>query len=198
MEQAGLLDTTDLPLVRRCKGRDSQAFNELVLKYQDRIYNAVYRMVGDASLAYDLCQETFLKAYGALDDFEERSAFFTWLYRIAINLCLSHRRSRRRSHEVLVGAPGSSDDDEARPLDPPDPGPGPTAALEESDRDRQIHAAIQSLEAEFRSALVLRDIEGLSYEEIAAALKVPIGTVRSRIHRAREELKVRLKHLVED
>lgn len=178
---------SDLELVRRVKARDSAAFDELVRRHQDRIMNAVCRMVGDYEDARDICQEAFVKAYRAIGDFEERSAFGTWLYRIAINLCLSHHRSGKRSHEKPMGK--KRDDETGPDHDFPDLSMEPTGAVLGREAQEVVQRAIRALEDEYRSVIVLREIEGLSYEDVAEVLSVPIGTVRSRLHRAREALK---------
>ncbi|MBI3268654.1 MAG: sigma-70 family RNA polymerase sigma factor [Planctomycetes bacterium] len=187
MEQASLLDATDLPLVRRFKAGDHQAFNELVRRYEDRIFNTICRMVGKHDHSFDIAQDTFVNAYRALPTFNERSGFYTWLYRIAVNNCLSFLRAKKRSREVSVrSGPGSEDDE--RTFDPPDPTPGPVQPVLDAELARKVQEAVQGITEEFRAALVLRYVEGLSYEEIADSLECPIGTVRSRIHRGLEEM----------
>lgn len=184
---AATVGPTDVDLVRRVKSRDVTAFDELVLRHQDRIMNLCVRMVGDYEDARDLCQETFVKAFSALADFEERSQFSTWIYRIAINLCLSYRRSERRSIERPMPHPKK---DESRPEHQvPDLSMEPQNAVLGREAQEVVQRAIQGLDDEYRSVVVLREIQGLSYEEIADVLSVPIGTVRSRLHRARDALK---------
>ncbi len=178
---------SDVDLVRRVKQRDSLAFDELVRRHQDRIMNACVRMVGDYEDARDLCQETFVKAYRAVADFEERSQFGTWIYRIAINLCLSYHRSGKRSIERPMPHPKK---DESRPEHQvPDLSMEPQSAVLGREAQEVVQRAIAQLDDEYRSVIVLREIQGLSYEEVAEVLSVPIGTVRSRLHRAREALK---------
>ena len=184
----------DAVLVRQCQKGDLTAFEPLVVKYQDRIYNLCWRLCGDRDAAEDLTQEAFLKAFEALAQFRGRSGFFTWLYRIAANLALSYRRRERR--QINVSAPGLWDDlpTQAAGLrgvvsmrqNQPD-------AIAESKETRElVWQAIQMLDDDQRTVLVLRDMEGLEYTEAAAVLGVPVGTVKSRLHRARMAVRERL------
>lgn len=196
MEATQALESHERGLVRRCKDREPQAFNEVVLKYQERILNTLYRMTGDYQISCDLCQETFLKAFRAIETFEERAALSTWLYRIAANLCLSHRRSRRRRPEISLDGARDAGDEDGRSHEVPDSTMEPGAAVEVQERRDKVRRMIAELEPDFRDVVVLRDMEGLAYEEIAEILGCPTGTVRSRLHRARLELKEKLKHII--
>jgi RNA polymerase sigma-70 factor (ECF subfamily) len=173
---------SDAELVSRAQRGDPTAFAELVVKYQDRVYNTCYRMCHNHADALDLTQSTFLKALEALPRFQVRAKFFTWLFRIAVNLTLSHRRAQSRQPKLLLR---QVDDD--RPIEPASTdGPNdPSQRVEQVELHRQLEAALERLDEEFRAAVVLRDIEGLDYAEIADILKVPVGTVKSRIHRGR-------------
>lgn len=179
--------TADDALVRRARRGDGEAMSQLVKRYQDRVYNAVYRMCGHEADALDLTQSTFLKAFAAIGRFESRSGFYTWLFRIAVNLTLSHRRSARRRGRVLsLDAAG---DGEYR--DPPaDEAAAPASvAAERGELRERLEAALDGLDEDFRAAVVLKDIEEMEYAEIAEVLDVPIGTVKSRIHRGRTMLR---------
>lgn len=161
------------------------AYGELVRRYQDRLYNTVVRVVDNTDDALDVVQETFISAYLALGSFKCESEFYTWLYRIAFNTAVSWRRKRR----ATVSLDGHRDAD--HPAHPPDPSEEsrPGAALERSEEAAKLHDALARLSAEHREVLVLKDIDGMKYEEIAEVAGIPIGTVRSRIHRARLELR---------
>ena len=187
--------TTDSELVKRVQQGDKSAFDLLVLKYQHRIVKLVSRYVRDHSDALDVTQETFLKAYRALPRFRGDSAFYTWIYRIAINTSKNYLVSlSRRPHEVDL----SDDDGESvdlaelqKTLDTPE-------HLLLTDEIRgTILDAIEKLPEDLREAVTLREVDGLSYEEIADAMECPIGTVRSRIFRARDAIDQRLKPLLE-
>lgn len=175
----------DEELVARFAGGDLSAFAEIVRKYQDRIYNLCCYMLADPDAAEDAAQESFLKAYGRLKGFRGESALYSWLYRIAVNTCLDEKR---RVHEV-------TDRTEATPAvdDLPASAPAADRLYQSKETGRAIQAALQKLPEGLRAAIVLKEIEGLSYEEIADALSISVGTVKSRISRAREELRHLLK-----
>jgi RNA polymerase sigma-70 factor (ECF subfamily) len=185
---------TEAGLVARCQAGDREAFDALVRLHQDRIYNAVVRFTGDRDRALDIAQKAFLNAYLKIRQFEAKSSFGTWLYRIAINLCLSDGRGRR-NEPVSLAVVGARAREEGVDFDPPDPGAAPDRPLEARETQAVVQAAIRSLDEEFRAVLVLRDIEDRSYDEIASILGVPKGTVRSRLHRARLELKGKLEKI---
>ncbi len=184
----------DLAAIERASAGDSAAFEVLVRKYQGWVFTLAYRMLGDHADAEEMAQEIFLKAYCALKRFERRSKFSTWLYSIATNHCLNRVESRRRrprsqdvgGSERAQGNPGALEERVA------DPAPGPEQALERDDLRRMVQQQLLRLTPEHRAILVLRDIQELAYEEIGELLDLPPGTVRSRLHRARMELKERL------
>jgi RNA polymerase sigma-70 factor (ECF subfamily) len=183
----------DADLIRRAQGGDGDAYGKLVVKYQDLVYNAVYRMVNREDQAADIAQEAFVKGWRALSSFEGRAQFGTWIYRIAINACISDRRGlKRRKATSLNSAMGSGDDGEGG-MDVADDAPEPVEQLVDNEKVKLVQEAIGELEHEFRTMIVLRDMEGRPYEEIAEVLEVPVGTVRSRLHRARQALKDKLK-----
>jgi|CXWL01.1.fsa_nt_gi RNA polymerase sigma-70 factor (ECF subfamily) len=180
---AAVLDEAEL--VRRSRSGDTQAFGSLVRLHQDRIYHACLRMCGDPTAADDLTQETFVKAFTAISRFDGRSRLFTWLYRIAINTCRDSRRGRRPVTQSLDAALTRSSH-EASPIE------------RTSDREEQslVLAALAELDDDHRAAVILRDLEGLDYGEIAGILEVAVGTVKSRLHRARMALREKLLPLI--
>ena len=183
----------DTRLIEECLRGRAEAYAELVRKYQDRLYNTIYRLVGHAEDARDLVQDAFVQAYRSLDRFHGDSAFYTWLYRIGVNAAISHKRRQRVMVSFEAGGQNSSFDpaDDLAQSDP-------SGRLEQDDRDRQVRDAIDGLPSEYRAVLVMKEIDGHKYETIAQMLNCPIGTVRSRLHRARLELRDRLKHLMEE
>jgi len=183
----------DSRLIQECLRGHAEAYATLVRKYQDRLYNTVYRLVGHAEDARDLVQDAFVQAYRSLDRFHGDSAFYTWLYRIALNAAISHKRRHRVMVSFEAGGQSSSFD----PADDTDQ-TDPSGRMEQDDRDRQVREAIDGLPNEYRAVLVMKEIDGHKYETIAQMLNCPIGTVRSRLHRARLELRDRLKHLMEE
>jgi RNA polymerase sigma-70 factor (ECF subfamily) len=185
----------DTILVERVQRGDKKAFDLLVVKYQNRVVNLVTRYVRDPTDAQDIAQEAFLKAYRALPNFRGDSAFYTWLYRIAINTAKNHLASRaRRPQEVQT----TGTEDETYDLeDTLKEIATPENLLLTDEIQRTILAAIEDLPDDLRIAITLREVEGLSYDEIAETMTCPIGTVRSRIFRAREAIDLRLKPLLE-
>jgi RNA polymerase sigma-70 factor, ECF subfamily len=167
----------------------SAAFGQLVLKYQDRLYNTVVHVVGNAEDARDVVQEAFVQAMLNLASFRQASAFYTWLYRIAFNVAAGQRRKKRAT--VSIEKARLQDGREAV-----DGGEGPAERLLRGERCRQVRQAIGKLDEEHRAVLVLREIDGCCYETIAEILDLPIGTVRSRIHRARNQLRGLLKDIL--
>lgn len=179
------MNPDDRQLIADCLNGQTAAFGKLVSRYQDRLYNTIYRLVDHAEDAQDIVQDAFVSAYQSLKSFKGDSQFFTWLYRIAVNTAISAKRKQRQPLPIQVGRTG----DEG--IDPVDPSEGnrPDHALERADEGRRIQAALQRLSPEHRAVLILKDMEGQKYEEMAEILGVPIGTVRSRLHRARLELR---------
>lgn len=185
---------TDGELVAALADGRTEAFQTLVERYQDRVYNTVYRMVGSAEDARDIVQDAFLKAYENLSQFRGASSFYTWLFRIAVNLALTFRRRSKRLRIVrpLDGASEMevSHSQAGRLAEAPE------AAMEMAESRQRITQALDNLDGEHRAAVVLRDIEGLDYETISSILDVPTGTVKSRIHRARMMLREELRELM--
>jgi RNA polymerase sigma-70 factor (ECF subfamily) len=183
----------DQCLIDACRAGNTEAFGVLVTRYQDRLYPTVFRLTGCADEARDLLQDAFLRAFQNLPRFHGDSSFYTWVYRIAVNLALSGRRRRRpllRLHLDSEGAGLDSQYDLAET--------DPSAPLERAERDRTVQEALSALAPDHRAVIVMKEFDGLHYDEIAETLGVPVGTVRSRLHRARCELRDRLRGLVED
>jgi RNA polymerase sigma-70 factor (ECF subfamily) len=180
----------DAQLIGRTLAGEPAAFGELVLRYQDRLYNSLVRVLGSAEDARDAVQDAFVQAFVKLDTFRGASAFYTWLYRIAFNTAMSHARRQR---------PTRSLDEERtdRGREPVDMQPTPAARLDMSERAVQVQQALAELCAEHREVIVLREMDGCKYEEIAEMLELPVGTVRSRLFRARLELRDRLAPIIE-
>ena len=174
----------DRQLIAECLGGQRDAFGLLVTRYQARLYNAAIRLVDNPEDAADVVQDAFLNAFQSLHSFKGDAEFFTWLYRIAFNTAISLKRKKRATVSLEAAGPDGG-------IDPDDPSEyvKPGLALERSEDERQLQDAMVRLSHEHREVLVLKDIEGMRYEDIAEILKVPIGTIRSRLHRARLELR---------
>lgn len=188
----------DEELVRATLAGDLQSFTELVRRYEHRLYNFVFRFTGHHHDAEEIVQEAFFKAYHHLKEFRGDARFATWIYQIAKNLCINRyyqglRNQEGKTHSIdeEVGGDGEDGDRHAREL--VSPTPSPEAELLSREILNFFERALAELEPHFRMALILRDVEGRDYEEIAEILRVPIGTVKSRIHRARLEIQKRLE-----
>ncbi|WP_425261534.1 RNA polymerase sigma factor RpoE [Rubrivivax sp. RP6-9] len=189
----------DALLVDRVKLGDVRAFEMLVVKYQRRIERLIGRMVRDVDLVPDIAQETFIRAYRAMPQFRGESAFYTWLYRIAVNTAKKALVELKRDPLVSEASLASREDgDETSPAESTlSDGETPEALLASKEVAAAVNAAIEALSEDLRQAITLREIEGLSYEEIADFMNCPIGTVRSRIFRAREAIAARLRPLLD-
>ena len=189
---------TDIDLVQRTVAGDQRAYGLLVLKYQRRIQRLIGRMVRDVDLVEDIAQETFIRAYRALHQFRGDSQFYTWLYRIAVNTAKKMLLELKRDPTVLESFVAGDDEDETSwRKNEPITQETPETVLAAKEIALVVNRAIAELSEDLRRAVTLREIEGLSYEEIAVALDCPIGTVRSRIFRARESISAKLKPLLE-
>jgi RNA polymerase sigma-70 factor, ECF subfamily len=190
---------TDALLVERVKRGDTRAFEMLVVKYQRRIERLIGRMVRDTHLVQDVAQETFIRAYRALPNFRGDSAFYTWLYRIAVNTAKKTLVDMKRDPVIGESSLLSADDGEepSRPEVTLTDSETPDAVLASKEIAAAVNAAVENLSEDLRQAVTLREIEGLSYEEIAEVMNCPIGTVRSRIFRAREAIAARLRPLLD-
>ncbi|MEO5606645.1 MAG: RNA polymerase sigma factor RpoE [Polaromonas sp.] len=190
---------SDALLVERAVAGDHKAFELLVIKYQRRIQRLIGRMVRDVDLVEDIAQETFIRAYRALAQFRGEAKFYTWLYRIAVNTAKKALMDLKRNPTVSENASKSDDDDEtSRVENELTSSETPEAVLASKEIAQIINAAMEALPEELREAITLREIEGLSYEEISEAMDCPIGTVRSRIFRAREAISAKIKPLLEN
>lgn len=189
----------DAPLVERVKQGDARAFEMLVVKYQRRIERLIGRMVRDTDLVPDIAQETFIRAYRALPQFRAESAFYTWLYRIAVNTAKKALMDLKRDPLITETALASRDeeDETSRVENELSDGETPESILASRQIAATVNNAIQALSEDLRQAITLREIEGLSYDEIAEVMNCPIGTVRSRIFRAREAIALRLRPVLD-
>ena len=181
----------DAHLIDETLGGKSAAFGRLVTKYQDRLYNTIVHVVGSTDDAQDVVQDAFVQAFLKLKTFQGNSAFFTWLYRIAFNVAISQRRKRKPTASVEQNR-------ELSGQEPLDHAAAPTERIESQERVAQVRAALALLSEEHRTVLVLREIDGCCYETIAEILDLPVGTVRSRLHRARLELRDQLKEMLQE
>ena len=190
---------SDALLVERTVAGDQKAFELLVIKYQRRIQRLIGRMVRDVDLVEDIAQETFIRAYRALAQFRGEAQFYTWLYRIAVNTAKKALMDLKRNPTVSENSFKSEDDDETSPLENElTSTETPEAVLAGKEIAEMVNAAMEALPEELRQAITLREIEGLSYEEISEAMSCPIGTVRSRIFRAREAISEKVRPLLEN
>ncbi|MCF7801526.1 MAG: sigma-70 family RNA polymerase sigma factor [Candidatus Marinimicrobia bacterium] len=185
---------TDEQLIAQFQAGKESAFIELVNRYKDRLLNFVYRFVGDRDEAEDIVQDTFLKVYKNRHAYREVAKFSTWIYTIAGNLARSELRKRRRHKTYNMSQIGLED----RDFDPPDTDLGPDSHVSFRFEEAEIQRAIRQLPDQFRTIIILRDIQELSYEEISRILDIPMGTVKSRVNRARLKMQELLKHLKEN
>ena len=179
------------PLIERCLKGDQRAWDDIVRLYWRKVFNVAYKFVGRQDEAEDLTQEIFLKLFKSLKTFDRRANFSTWLISVSRNLCIDHYRSMRREHDVVTH------DVDVVTLARPSVIDSPQAALEQRDRVALLRAALDKLAPSLRTAVMLRDIQELSYQEIAEKLGVPEGTVKSRINRGRTELSRQIARLRE-
>jgi len=189
----------DAALVARVRLGDNRAFEMLVVKYQRRIERLIGRMVRDTDLVQDIAQETFIRAWRAIPQFRGDSAFYTWLYRIAVNTAKKALMDLKRDPLITETALGfaDGDDETSRVENELSDGETPDGLLATKEIAAAVNSAINALSDDLRQAITLREIEGLSYEEIAEVMNCPIGTVRSRIFRAREAIAARLRPLLD-
>jgi len=182
----------DHELLAAIRDGDEAAFQEIVRRYRNPITNFVYRMIDDYDRAVELAQETFIRVYTSASRYQANYSFSTYIYRIATNLAISELRKRKRRKFVSLFSPFTDDNGEPVELDPPDSNPLQDEALIENERRQAVARAIMSLPEKYRAAIVLRDVEGHSYDRIAQVLELSEGTVKSRINRARNLLKEKL------
>jgi RNA polymerase sigma-70 factor, ECF subfamily len=190
---------SDLMLVERTVAGDQRAFELLVIKYQRRIQRLIGRMVRDVDLVEDIAQETFIRAYRALHQFRGDAQFYTWLYRIAVNTAKKSLMELKRDPTVSESFLKSDDDDETKTRrNEPMSDETPESVFAAKEIATVVNAAMEALPEDLRQAVTLREIEGLSYEEISSVMNCPIGTVRSRIFRAREAISAKVKPMLEN
>lgn len=185
----------DAKLIKAFKGGDKAAFDKLVLKHKNKLFNLCYRLLGDYQEANDSAQETFIKVYESLKKFRFQSAFSTWLYQIAVNTCKNKLKSsayRQKKRMVSLDNPGSPDKSQPA-MELQDETYSPVTELEKKERLRMVQEAINTLPTEQKEVVTLRDIEGLSYEEIVEITGFNLGTVKSRLARARLDLRKKLR-----
>lgn len=194
------VENSDLQLVERAVAGDQRAFELLVIKYQRRIERLIGRMVRDTDLVQDIAQETFIRAYRALHQFRGDAQFYTWLYRIAVNTAKKALMDMKRNPVISENAFRNSDDDDEtyRVGYELTSDETPETVLAAQEIAQMVNAAMEALPEDLRQAVVLREIEGLSYDEIATVMNCPIGTVRSRIFRAREAISAKVRPLLEN
>jgi RNA polymerase sigma-70 factor (ECF subfamily) len=178
----------DIKLIKRFNKGDTSAFEEIVLKYQDRIYNLCRRMLGNADDAQDAAQDVFLKAYQALPKFQPDASLYTWLYRIATNTCIDYRRK-----PVFESLFGRFEEGERLIHDRASDAPSPEKLYQSRQIDKALQECLGKLSAKLRAIIVLKEVEELSYEEMSETLDISIGTVKSRLARARKELQTCMK-----
>ena len=194
---------SDASLIARCQKADIAAFNEIVSRYKGKIYNYVHRMSGNAEDAEDLTQEVFVRMYTNIGSFRAEASLSTWLFRIAGNLCVDNFRRTKKDRTLVhsLDAPVASDDDDGSGVgatrDVPDWSAEPDKLFARKELGAHIQSALQKLPPKLRSAVILHDIEGLAYEEIAQAERIPLGTVKSRIFNARVALREHLRPYLE-
>ena len=184
----------DSELITECLQGRTDSFGQLVTRYQERLFGTLVTMLGSVEDARDVAQEAFVQAYQKLDSFRGQSAFYSWLFRIALNSSVDHHRRQRRP---TVSIDAAREQTGAEPTDL-HPDTSPSFSIERTERQKLVQLALSKLSSEYRQVLVLKEMEDMKYEEIAAAVKIPVGTVRSRIHRGRAELKDILEQLIGD
>ncbi|HHW40836.1 MAG TPA: sigma-70 family RNA polymerase sigma factor [Syntrophomonadaceae bacterium] len=183
-------------LVRQAQAGDVKAFEELVVLYQDKVYNLSYYLAGNYADAQDLAQEVFVKAYTSLGSFRQDADLGTWLHRITVNLWLNIRRRQKNSQVFSLDDPVQTGEGEiTRTVAAVDPAGDPVEALEGKELQEKVQKALLSLPEEFRTVLVLREIEDYSYDDIAEVMQCSLGTVKSRLNRARQALKEKIRSM---
>lgn len=184
-----MTELTEKALIEKCKKNDRNAFNTLVQTYQSKIINLAYGMLSNQEDACDAAQEVFIRVYRGIQSFEQKASFSTWIYRITVNVCNDMLRKRTRT------APTVSiyqDSDEEHIINLPDSSPTPSERIEITETQLLVKNALNELSDEYRTVITLYDLEGLSYDEISSVLQCPIGTIKSRLNRARKMLKKKL------
>ena len=189
----GNIMQADTALVQRAQANDRAAFNEIVLRYKSKVYNYIFRMVHSALDAEDLTQETFIRAYLSIRSFQSRASLNTWLFRIATNLCIDYSRKNKKVQGMTTSLSQESEgEDEETQRDIPDLAFDPQRMLMNKELGTRLNDALRELPEKLRTVVLLYDIEGLPYEEIASVIGCPLGTVKSRLFNARSALRDKL------
>lgn len=192
MFAVGNVMQADIALVQRAQANDRAAFNEIVLRYKSKVYNYVRRMVASVGDAEDLTQETFVRAYLSIHSFQSRASLNTWLFRIATNLCIDYSRKAKRQQGLTTSLAQENSEEEETEREIPDVAFDPQRLLLNKELGTQLDQALRDLPEKLRTVVLLYDIEGLAYEEIAAIVACPLGTVKSRLFNARNALRSKL------
>jgi RNA polymerase sigma-70 factor (ECF subfamily) len=187
---APALPVPDDELVRRVQAGNTEAFEELVRRYERKVYNITYRLMGNEQDASEALQDAFLRAYRFIDKFQFKSSFFTWLYRIATNVSLSRLRRREKVETVSIDQPVNEAGD--LPFEIPDVKYGPEKLMQQRELRAALQKAVDELAEDYRSVVVLRDLEGLTNEEVSKVLNLSVAAVKSRLHRGRLVLREKL------
>lgn len=184
-------DTREMDLFRRAQTGDRGAFGQLAIRLQDRLYNAILRIVGDREEARELTQEVFVKALTKIESFRGESQPFTWMFRIGVNLAISHLRKNRRRRPFSLDQSRNGSDDQASGLidQLKDPGVSPDQVMQQRETHQQVLTALGQLDAEYRAILIMRDVENMDYQQMADVLNIPLGTLKSKLFRARLALR---------
>mgnify|MGYP000863225331 CR=1 FL=1 len=189
MRQVSKLPDWEKKLIKRCQSGDLCAYDQLMQRYEKKVYALCYRMSGSKDDAADLAQETFLKAFRALPMFKGQASFSTWLYRIAVNTCLDEQRKRKKRRQLVSLDQALKTEDGELPRQFPDEAPDPLTVTVTRELQAEIQALLTKLPPAQRAVVVMRDLEGFSYEEMAAVLQIKMGTLKSRLNRARARLR---------
>lgn len=189
------MNKADHELITDCLQGQTEAFSQLVVRYQNRLFNTLISVVGSTEDARDVAQDAFVHAFQKLQSFRGQASFYSWLFRIALNSAVSMRRKEK--HRVTVSIDAAREQSGLEPAEQ-HPAAQPEFAMETSERQTLVRKALAELPEDYRIVLVLKEIDGLKYEEISEIVECPIGTVRSRIHRGRIELRDRLKVLLKE
>lgn len=189
------MSATEWELIEKSKSGDYIAFEELVHRYENKVYTVAYRFMGNHADACDLAQEAFIKMYQALPKFRGDSSFMTWIYHITANVCRDELR--RRQNKQALSLDDDSDDNVALKLTVASDAPGPEELIESMELSEQVQQCLNMLSEEYRLILIMREIQGFSYDEIATAMEISLGTVKSRLSRARAMFKEKMSPILE-
>lgn len=192
------MDLDDKTLVARCQAGDQDAYRQLVQRYQRKVYGVAFGMLHSAEDAMDVTQEAFIRVHRYIDDFMGSSSFFTWLYRIVVNLCIDHIRREGKAQTVDYDDTISHTSQEAEQLRPWSMDGNPAHALDRKEMREMIEKALESLSAPHRAVILMREVEGLSYTEMAEAMRCSKGTIMSRLFHARRRMQVALGEALEE